>query len=50
MRQGESQRNERYQVAETASEMSRLVWRLPFYQLVMNADYFRRRNSCHSPC
>ena len=33
-----------------ASEMSRFMWRLTFYQLVMNADYFRRRNSCHSPC
>ena len=26
-----------------ASEMSRFMWRLTFYQLVMDVDYSRRR-------
>ena len=43
-------RNERCQdLKMMASEMSRFMLRLTFYQLVMDADYFRRRNSCHLP-
>ena len=32
--------------------MSRFMWRLTFYQLVMDEDYFspQKENSCHSPC
>ena len=26
------------------------LWRLTFYQLFMDVDYFSRRNSRHSPC
>ena len=38
------------ELKQSASEMSCFMWRLTFCQLVMNADYFHRRNSCHSHC
>ena len=38
------------QPKKLASEMSRFMWRFTFYRLVVDVDYFHRRNSCHSPC